>query len=381
MKSIDLLNKRIGSLVVIENLGSFEKSNGRKEIRWKCICDCGNEIISNTTQLNSGKTHQCSKCAHKDTGTKRRKEKIGDKYGKLTITDIIYNYNGTKRTKFICDCDCGKTNILKDASSVRSGHIRSCGCVKGVSRRKNALGKKFGYLTVIEEIFLKDTYSHKLKCLCDCGKEVILNRRDVMTGHTLSCGCHKYNVLSQMNYIDQTGFISDYGIEILKENGKNKKGQTLWDCKCGVCGNVFQELPARIKNNHIKSCGCINQSNREYYIEELLKKLGVNYKTQYTFSDCKSDRNYVLRFDFAILDNNNSLLCLIEYDGEQHFRPVLWFGGEVVFHEYIERDNIKTSYCQDHNIPLYRLPYTLTEKEIKEKIYNILESVTTTGVA
>lgn len=54
--------------------------------------------------------------------------------------------------------------------------------------------------------------------------------------------------------------------------------------------------------------------------------------------------------------------------------------GERVFElvERIARDKIKTEYCANNTIPLLRLPWTLTEEEIKNNtnvfINNIMEA-------
>ena len=87
-----------------------------------------------------------------------------------------------------------------------------------------------------------------------------------------------------------------------------------------------------------------------------------------------------MRFDFGIL-HNDQLLGLIEYDGKQHFEPIDFFGGEDGFRKTQERDKIKNAYCKSHNIPLLRLPYTLSINEIKTKIYEYYLSLTTAGCA
>ena len=73
------------------------------------------------------------------------------------------------------------------------------------------------------------------------------------------------------------------------------------------------------------------------------------------------------------------LLYLIEYDGKQHFKPIEWFGGAENFKKQQRRDKIKDNYCQLHNIPLLRLPYTLSNEEIQQQIYEYHLSVTTAG--
>ena len=63
-------------------------------------------------------------------------------------------------------------------------------------------------------------------------------------------------------------------------------------------------------------------------------------------------------FDFYLPDFN----ILIEYDGQQHFKPIDFAGKgeEWAIKNMLEtqrRDNIKTQYCKDNNIKLIRIPY------------------------
>ena len=74
-----------------------------------------------------------------------------------------------------------------------------------------------------------------------------------------------------------------------------------------------------------------------------------------------------LPFDFYLHDYN---VC-IEYDGIQHFKPIEYFGGEEAFQKRQLNDKIKTEYCIDNHITLIRLPYTLSEDEIKNIVLNI----------
>ena len=62
---------------------------------------------------------------------------------------------------------------------------------------------------------------------------------------------------------------------------------------------------------------------------------------------------------------------LIEYDGQQHFMPVSIFKGDDGYLETQKHDKIKNDYCKQHNIPLIRLPYYLTNNEILQTILSI----------
>lgn len=308
------------------------------------------------------------------------KDLTGQRFGKLTVVSRAkskIDSSGKPRTMWNCHCDCGN-DIVVLADYLKQSKCPSCGCEatknKIIKNRVNNIGQKFGRLTIVD--ILWDAKPTKAICKCDCGNNYIGSKADIVSGHTQSCGCLQSENTSKANTKDWTGHISDYGVEFLYQDCMNENGQWMWKCKCGLCGNLFTALPAKINNGHITSCGCRIQSANEEYIYNLLNELNIEFKPQYSFNDCKC--TYVLRFDFAIF-NNNELLGLIEYDGEQHFKPVDLFGGNEGFKEAQKRDQIKNTYCKVHNIPLLRIPYTMSSKEIKEKIYEYYVSLTTAG--
>ena len=81
------------------------------------------------------------------------------------------------------------------------------------------------------------------------------------------------------------------------------------------------------------------------------------------------DFNILSPFDCAIF-NQETLLCLIEYDGEQHFKPIEFFGGEEAFQKQQERDQKKDEWCKENNIPLLRIPYTDYDILNKEYLFS-----------
>lgn len=279
-----------------------------------------------------------------------------------------------------CLCNCGEEFDVRGDSIRRSPDTICCPKCRNINRkiknRINVVGKKYGRLTILESIYEKN--KTKAKCLCDCGNIIIVSQADVINGHTQSCGCLHKEQTTKSNTKDWTGVISDYGIEFLSQSHMNKKGQWLWNCKCGICGNEFTALPAKINNGDITSCGCSLQSSKERLIKNILDNFNIYFIPQYSFPDCKYKQQ--LKFDFCILYNSR-ILYLIEYDGKQHFEPIDLFGGDLGFIELQKRDNIKDKYCKSHNIPLLRIPYTFSDEEIKNKIYEYHLSVTTAGCA
>jgi very-short-patch-repair endonuclease len=68
-------------------------------------------------------------------------------------------------------------------------------------------------------------------------------------------------------------------------------------------------------------------------------------------------------FDFFIEKYN---LC-IEFDGEQHFKAIKYFGGVKNLKLQQKRDSIKNIYCKNNNINLLRIRF---DENIEEKITN-----------
>lgn len=287
---------------------------------------------------------------------------------------MIYKPTKNKKHSTYCKCICDCGNIVeRNISGLKRGNgetIHSCGCAREeIADRKSRdiVGEVFGRLLVMDEI--KTSSGRKVKCICECGNEMIASKCDVTSGHTQSCGCLQSERASESNQKDWIGYVSDYGVKLLAQSHQDSMGKWIWTCEC-FCGNTFCSLPIKIVSGHTTSCGCRRQSSREFFIEEVLKENNIDFQTQYTFQDCKN--KYVLRFDFALL-RDNKVFYLIEYDGMQHYTPIKHFGGIDGFEKTISRDKIKNDYCKNKSIPLLRLKYDLSDQEIKEKIVNILK--------
>ena len=112
---------------------------------------------------------------------------------------------------------------------------------------------------------------------------------------------------------------------------------------------IFEQKP----KHHIYGCGCQKclESNGEKEIIKYLNNNKIDYIKQKSFDNCRNIKE--LPFDFYLPFYN----CCIEFDGEQHYKPINYFGGEKSFILRQKRDNIKTNYCKSNNINLLRISY------------------------
>lgn len=121
--------------------------------------------------------------------------------------------------------------------------------------------------------------------------------------------------------------------------------------KCKKCGNYFLQ-DGKFLRELCYTCDPIS-SIAELKIEEILKQHNIKYEKEKTFNDCVNPKtNHILYFDFYLSDYN----ILIEFDGEQHFKPFI-FGNEETFESTQYLDGIKTQYCKQNNIKLLRITY------------------------
>ena len=145
--------------------------------------------------------------------------------------------------------------------------------------------------------------------------------------------------------------INNYKNPFIEIVGEYTKAHEKIECKCLKCGGIFYLRPDHIKRG-IGHSGC-NKSLGEERLEKYLKEHNINYIGQYRFGDCvRKERD--MPFDFYLPDLN----VAIEYDGIQHYEPIVKFGGEEGFAELKLNDYYKTNYCAEHGIKLIRVPYT-----------------------
>lgn len=105
-----------------------------------------------------------------------------------------------------------------------------------------------------------------------------------------------------------------------------------------------------------KWCPICNESHGEREIRLWLDENNIQYIREHGFKNCygNSKKKKPLPFDFYLPIQN---IC-IEYDGEQHFKPITKFGGVNGHNKCLYNDKIKTEYCIKNNIKLIRIPYT-----------------------
>lgn len=141
----------------------------------------------------------------------------------------------------------------------------------------------------------------------------------------------------------------------VKSNSKTKKANTK------KTSTRNKTKPKLTHNNPTQYMGVkYSSSIGEREVMEVLNEKGVSYKREYRFPKLLNRR-----FDFYLKEYN---LC-IEFDGQQHYEPVEYFGGIDTFINTVNSDREKDKFCFDNNIRLLRIPYfSDVEEEINKAI-------------
>lgn len=313
------------------------KSRGAKYL---CRCSCGTERVVRGKHLRDGTSKSC--------GCLRRRDYVGSRFGSLTVRSV----SGSGRSKiYICECDCG--NVIELPANYIT-HVKSCGC----SRRQEHRGERYGSLVVDDTLFnYKGDHITYVSCSCDCGNTGFITRYNgLRTGNTRSCGC--------AHNPDLTG--RRFGRLVVEKEIESQTPQRRWLCRCD-CGLYTDAQSYALTSGHTRSCGCLRSESVSYaeaFVRELLDRMGIYYIPEKSFDDCVGVNGYKLRFDFFLPTFHTAIEC----DGEQHFRPIPFFGGVASYTTLKENDAIKDKYCENSGISLLRLPYTYSEDEITEAI-------------
>lgn len=210
MKKKEFLGQKFGRLTVIGEVPKEER--GCKQRLLICQCDCGNIVNVRAGNLSSGNSTSCG-CFAKDNARQLyERAVIGERFGRLVCKLTYYDDNDKRRA--LCICDCGNQTDVS-VNDLFSKQTRSCGCLRAEKTHdrffKDITGQTFNELTAIKRVedYISPSNNHMTQWLfkCSCGKEIVAEARNVITGRTKSCGhigksyaeYEIYNLLTNLN--------------------------------------------------------------------------------------------------------------------------------------------------------------------------------------
>lgn len=334
----NLLEKRIQEKYPNEKVKVLKYTKMREPTEVQC--ETCKEIYSMTMAdnfLRKNKTCICLKCQDLKRRQKKYQEKINLRYPNEKI--LITEYNGAKGFLKVKCLNCGNEESYQNGQNIFLKHKKRV-CTHCFPNKREALEntkKKFQNFIKETELFKDFKIPEKINAdsyvesTCTiCGKINKKTMYDYMRGK--GCSCQGNNVkLTLEEYQKRIG--EDY--ELLSPY-KGLDHSVL--IKHKDCGFIFK---ANAKHT---SCPKCKGSNGEKTIRFWLKENNFNFIEQYGIEI----KGHKLRFDFYLPDYD----LYIEYQGEQHFKPVDFFGGEETFKKQQLYDKYKKDFAKEKLIEI-----------------------------
>lgn len=337
-----------------------DKNKSRRIIKFICFKHIDKGIQSRPVEKIVSNKKPCQYCNHtklKDIFIEEMKVINPD----IKILSGYVNWN----TKIHCRCKIHK-NYEWDAAV--SSLLYGSGCkLCGHIKRWDSRGRKTTRDFILEmeninsniKIIGEYTGSHNLiKCKCKIDNREWESYPANLLNKTAGCPtCATRRIreaegLTHKEFIQRLN-ISNENIDVLDEY---QNVSTKLRFRCKTHNYIFETSPRTFLYKGGKGCPYCNQSVGEHKMVSILKNKGFAIKQQYTFDDCKYINK--LRFDAYDIENN----IVYEYQGQQHYYPIDFAGkgkewANEQFEICVKRDDIKSKYCDSHNIPLIKIPY------------------------
>lgn len=335
------------------------KDAERENNAWYKFVECGHIKSINISDVKRGK-FSCKECRE-------------DKYAELCkLKNIEYIGKFTRDNQTIIK---GKCNICSSVNEYRASsitHHDSTICTTCQTNKWKDVAEKYGF-TWIKRF---DSTYHILQCN-ECGVNSPYRMSDVYKGE-MACVCKSLAYLEELKSWGRSR-----GFELVK---KIDHSWSIYKCVTCSTERKFQHQAMRTGNVSCHECkGDLSHGQR--LLEDYLKDKGYSIEKEVKFEDLRGINKGRLRYDIGIIENGK-IICLIEYDGCQHFHPHDF--GKVYNNEtkeanlaYVQKhDRLKNDYAERNNIPLLRIGYNSLEWEAELKEFlNTIEEVVELPIA
>jgi len=299
------------------------------------------------------------------SGVKRTKEEIYEIVNSFGY-ELIHEYTNERgvRKVVIEDFDGYKFDVFLS-------HVREKrGMAKFDVRNPFTLENIENWILINNKSFslcknnIYEGHRKKLQLFCNkCKNNFYMSWSDILSGN--GCGvCYGFQVVRKTS----VGYMFPEIINAWSNNNKNSPydfapsshKKVMWVCeKCGKDYILSIDNKVKSKRVYCKKCSFSNGEDRIHkFLSQKINLIeNVDFFAQYRINECRYI--YPLPFDFYILPIN----LLIEYNGEQHYKPVDFSHREEKsstnkkFRNIIKRDKIKQKYCKNNGIPLLIIPY------------------------
>ena len=203
-----------------------------------------------------------------------------------------------------------------------------------------------------------------IRIICPIHGEFEQKPRD----HVQGCGCSKCagnNKLTTETFIEKAHKIHGNKYDYSKVNYINNYTKV-----CIICPEhgEFWMKPNNHINGQEQGCPKCSESHGEKFIRTYFVNNNIEFERNYIIDIDKSiNKSGTAKIDFYVPKYN----LAIEYNGQQHYIPMGFSGGQIAFEHQQKRDQYIRDYCNNNKIKLLEISY---EYNTQEKINNILNN-------
>lgn len=292
--------------------------------------------------------------------TREIQDKLSEKFKNLILVE---DYKGANEKITVKCTDCGYEWKVVPRSVINS----KCGCPKcGVKNSRTSQAKET-FLSKLDTdkydfIEYKNYQNVTVRCK-KCGNIRHTTADNILRFGCKSCASTKQNEhrkLTTEEFITRSREIHGTRYDY------SKVEYITWDTPvCIICskhGEFWQRAGKHLLGHNCPKC-------RESAGEELVRLALEESKIPF------EQEKYLQLYKKVLVDfyiNLDGKEYIIEVNGEQHYMPVEYFGGQLHYNEQVKRDQALSDYCKENNIKLFIIKY---DENKLERIQAIIDEI------
>ncbi len=248
-----IVGKRVGKILILDELEASILPSGQKIRRYKCKCDCG--IVFEASKTTIYRNKSCTTCITVEKRLAVFLKRLGEIDATVEYISGFVNY----KKPILCRCrQCGKKwNTSTPDLLLRQTNISKCPDCGKIQRNKNATFSQdeFERLVMSKNPHIKITSKYikarePISFMCSlCNNEQRVNRASVLTEVENYCPkCNKKYRYNTNSFREEIANINA-DIDIIGEYISNSKKIR---CRCKICGHIWEPSAS----NLISGTGC-----------------------------------------------------------------------------------------------------------------------------
>lgn len=184
---------------------------------------------------------------------KTAEETVAEMAGLLRADPSVTRREAADRLHLSYGYVCKRWKAACEAAGVEDVDLnaRQRGTRKGGA---DLAGRRFGHLTVVEDMGTDGNGKRWWRCVCDCGGEAVRSTHALTSGQSTQCDRWDHDLLG-----------GTFGrLTVIGFAGYTDRNAALFRCRC-ECGNETVVVGSDLRRGKVRSCGCLRAS--EDYVD------------------------------------------------------------------------------------------------------------------